>query len=173
MERGAAATIEWRIQPIVMRTPQFVLALLALVVFFALVSWIEGEMVIGALASLILFAALINAFLPSSYRIDDEGLLVDHPLRRRPIPWREIRRVSFDASGALVNYGSGRGREVSITFPRQSSRVDEIAAALRARAGASGGPDADRRAGAEAESGTRASFTVVDRRPVEREWRPS
>lgn len=172
MERSADAAVEWRIQPLLVRTPQFVIGLAATLALSTLVAWIEGEIIAGAIAALILFVALINAFLPSSYRVDADGLLIDHPLRRRRIRWSSMRQVSLDAAGALVSYEDGKRRDVSITFPRERSRVEAIAAALRAHSGAGEAAGAGTRAREGAGEGSRESFAIVDKRPVARAWRP-
>lgn len=126
----APSTIEWRVLPIVARSARFTAALLSALALSVAVSWFDGEWLSGVFAALLVLAMLNRAVLPSAYRVDSGGMLLDHPLRRRVVPWGEMRMIAFDREGALVRWGASRSTQESIDFPRDHGRTDEIIRAM-------------------------------------------
>lgn len=129
--RPPVPAIEWRVQPLVERPARGLLALAAIAALAVATALAAAEATWGLLAALILAVALCRAFLPSRYAIDRGGIVVDHPLRQRRVPWGRIERIAFDASGALL---TGPGSRWSIDLPRDAALAARAVEVLRAHA---------------------------------------
>ncbi len=96
----------------------------------------------GALAVIVLVAALNRFFFPSRFTIDDQGITARFPLRRQRCRWADLRRYAVDRHGCYLSTRAKRSRldayrGMHVLFGRHRDAVMEgIHAHLREGPGA-------------------------------------
>lgn len=135
--------LEWTAHP-VREQPlkSFVVSLVVmgcgqLVALSVLTGMAKPSVLVGVLAGvgamLFLFFMLNRFYLPSSYRLDENGIAVRYPVGKRSLRWRDLRRFSHDDTGGYLSTrlkgGAFDSRGISVFF---AGRGDEIIPRIKA-----------------------------------------
>ncbi len=79
-----------------------------------------GGVLAGGAAMIFLFFMCNRFFLPSSYRMDENGIAVRYPVGTRSLRWKELRRFPHDQSGGYLSTrlrgGMFDSRGISVLF---------------------------------------------------------
>jgi hypothetical protein len=102
--------LAWRVWPARDRPGKAAFAGAVIIAFAALItSWclLDGvslalSIVAGAGSLAVVFLTLNRFFLPSLFEIDEQGLTAQHPIRRRRIEWKDVRRFLHDEHGGYL-----------------------------------------------------------------------
>ena len=70
---------------------------------------VTGGVLGGAVAMIFLFFMCNRFFLPSSYRMDKNGIAVRYPVGSRSFRWRDLRRFPHDQTGGYLSTRSRGG----------------------------------------------------------------
>lgn len=88
------------------------------------------DLILALLALLLLSAATGDALLPTRYALDEEGVLLTGPLKRRRIPWRHFQSFRTSEEGFFLA-GAGpyrllrRRRDLWLRCPGAEQAVAE------------------------------------------------
>jgi hypothetical protein len=105
-----AAEFTWRAHPALeRRVPAALGAVLVLGVAGAVYAS-SGSPGWGALALLVLTAALRRFYFPSRFDIDQQGITARFPLATRRLRWSDVRRFVTDRHGGYLSPRPGRSR---------------------------------------------------------------
>ena len=99
----------WTAWPAIERPGRTAVLVLAILVFAMLSGVLGGDLLWGLTAAALLSIGLNRWFLPTTYELDDQGIVAGFPLRRRSIRWRNARRLVLDAAGGWLS-DARRGR---------------------------------------------------------------
>ena len=121
----------WTAHPVRERPIRGVCAAILTVVTGVLVGRIVADPTVGPLAAggamLFLLISLNRFFLPTHYRIDEQGIHARFPLRQRSLAWSEIRRFPHDHEGGYVSARERGGafdtRGVSLLYHGHATQV--------------------------------------------------
>ena len=95
--------LTWRVHPALERP----LAAGFAVAVIAAIAWLAADLMQhpgwAAFAALVLLAALHRFFLPSEYRLDDEGVTLRQPWRTQHYRWSQIRRFEHGCRGGFLS----------------------------------------------------------------------
>lgn len=89
---------------------------LAVLAFAALVGFVAGDWLWGAITGAALTLVTLDAFAPTLYVADAQGLRIHGVLRSRRVAWADVTRVGTEADGAYLSLrrGSRNGRGVTV-----------------------------------------------------------
>ena len=102
------------------RTAGLILVDLALAMLAAAIG---GDAWWGVTAMLLLFASQNRWFLPTLFRVDDQGVRAGYPLRRQALRWTDVRQVVLDPRGGWMSdrpAGGRRGRGLDLYWGRDA-----------------------------------------------------
>ncbi len=98
---------QWTAHPVRDRPVRGVCAALLTVLTGVLVGLVVADPMIGPIAAggamIFLLISLNRFFLPTHYRIDEQGVAAQFPLGKRRLLWQEIRRFPHDQLGGYVS----------------------------------------------------------------------
>ncbi len=122
---------EWTAHPVREKPRRGVLAAALIVFCGVLVAMIVADPMLGPLAAggsiLFLFLTLNRFFLPTRYRIDEQGVSARFPLGGRALAWSEIRRFPHDREGGYVSPRDRGGaldtRGISLLFAGRGAAI--------------------------------------------------
>ncbi len=126
--RVSVTPIQWTTHPARARPIAAVCAVAAMSVMGVAVSQLAGEWLWGALASLALFLSLSRFFLPTRYRIDNEGASVIYPLSTSRLQWSEVGFIQCTATRARIARSNSR-RELHRALALDFATLDAVAVA--------------------------------------------
>ena len=104
--KPAASTITWSAHPARQRPGAAVMASAVIVILAAAVAWFGGsppQYWWSVLGGVVLMMALNRFFFPSQFTIDDEGITARHPMRRKRLLWKDVRRFLHDEHGGYLS----------------------------------------------------------------------
>lgn len=98
-----AETFSWRAHPAQERPNHALWAAVAILGMAAAV-YFSFDSVAWAVVSLVVLVVALNRFyFPSTFTIDDTGILARYPLRRKQVRWDRIRRFVHDEHGGYLS----------------------------------------------------------------------
>ena len=129
-----SVSIVWRSHPARERPGAAAAVCLVTGALAGLAAELMGHIGWGAFAALVMAVALHRFFLPTEYRIDEDGVGARSLLSRCRLRWEEIRRFAHDERGGLI---SPRARPTLLPGARDiplqfSGNRDNVVAAVRA-----------------------------------------
>lgn len=129
------SSLGWRVHPAAERPTTGILVLAAILVLSFLAGLWMGGPYWGAFAFVVLFLSLEAFFLPGSFELSEQGVVVKKPFSRAERPWEHFRRVVFDRAGVTLSPFARRSwletyRALRLRYPTR---------AAAARRGPSGG----------------------------------
>ena len=89
------------------------LLLIAIMALAGLCGMIGGDFLWAATGAALMMLGLNRWFLPTTFEVDDDGILVGYPLRRRTVAWRDARRLVIDPGGGWLSTSRGGRRSSS------------------------------------------------------------
>lgn len=92
------------------RTSLLMVAILSLA---GLCGMIGGDFLWALTGAALMLLGLNRWFLPTTFDVDVERIEVGYPLRRRLVPWREVRRLVIDPGGGWLSTSRGGRRSSS------------------------------------------------------------
>ena len=97
----------WTVHPARMNPRRALLGLLVILISaFAIATWIEPpswRLPIGLAVAGVLFLSVNRFFLPSTFKIDDDGITASYPLRSMRLQWKDLRRFLVGEHGGLLS----------------------------------------------------------------------
>jgi hypothetical protein len=103
-------------------------------VFLGLVLWTSG-LFWTLVSALILFVSLSSFFLPTTYRLNEEGVAIRKPFYRITRDWETVRRVTADKNGIFLSPFKKRTRMENYrgVFLISKENADQVLAFIRER----------------------------------------
>lgn len=98
-----AAVLSWRVHPARQRPAATVAALSVVATITGLTIHLMGSVWWGFLPALFLLLTLQRFFLPTKYRLDEEGVSMRAAFTSATLRWDEIRRFRSDEEGAYLS----------------------------------------------------------------------
>ncbi|MAC19066.1 MAG: hypothetical protein CMJ23_05180 [Phycisphaerae bacterium] len=92
---------------------------------------IGGDFLWGLTGAALMVLGLNRWFLPTTFEVDDERIDVGYPLRRRQVPWKDVRRLVIDPGGGWLSTSRGGRRSSSGLDLYWGRRAVENQATLR------------------------------------------
>ena len=128
MEEMAQMEMRWRVCPAMIHPKKGVFAWIVILVIGVLI--VQTAPIVGSVLMLFFIGSLATFLFPSTFTIDEDGLLARYPIRKKYFAWEQIRRVKFfnDAcylftrknpsnldcwSGIAVYYGEGKNEIIA------------------------------------------------------------
>jgi hypothetical protein len=153
----SGSRLAWEAHPARDHVGRAIAGLVVIAAFAGLTAIVMGASAWGILAAIILVGVVNRFYFPSRFEIDDEGITVQYPLRRRRVPWSAIRRFGHDDEAGYLSRRAAASRfdfgGLPVHFGREGrGAIDRIRAYVRAAGAAATSPDA----GAAAKEGARA-----------------
>ncbi|MDG2093706.1 MAG: hypothetical protein P8J89_00350 [Phycisphaerales bacterium] len=129
--RHQGDALEWTAHPLREQPLRAVMASVVVLACGWLVSLavpnVLGGVLAGAGSILFLFFMLNRFYLPTTYRLDENGIAVRYPIGTRSIRWQDLQRFPHDASGGYLSTRQRGGmfdsRGISVLF---AGRGEEI-----------------------------------------------
>ena len=139
-------TMEWTAHPLRECPYRAVLASLVILACGLLValsiSDVTGGVLAGGAAMIFLFFMCNRFFLPSSYRMDENGIAVRYPVGTRSLRWEDLRRFPHDQSGGYLSTrirgGMFDSRGISVLFAGRGMEIIPRIKACMARSEGAG-----------------------------------
>lgn len=105
------------------------------------VGLLGGDLLWGATGLALLLIAQNRWFLPTTYELDVDALVANHPLRRRTLRWRDARRLVLDPGGGWIAPNRGRSRHgIDLYWGRNPSAARRLLRRWASRASDAGVP---------------------------------
>lgn len=104
---NSAGTASWRASPLRARRGMAAAGACAILGLAALVAFIAGDLLWGALTAGVLVVATLDAWIPVRYVADQHELRMHGALRSRRVRWTDVRSVATEADGAFLSLGRG------------------------------------------------------------------
>ncbi len=122
-------SFQWSVHPARARPIAAFCAAVAVGAVSVLVAQIAGDWMWGAMSALGLFMSLARFFLPTRFRIDDEGAEVTYPLSESRLVWSEVGCVRWQSRRALIARSSTyrsqvRGLALELAGLSEQSAID-------------------------------------------------
>ena len=92
------------------RTSVLLVAIMALA---GLCGMIGGDFLWAVTGAALMMLGLNRWFLPTTFEVDGDGILVGDPLRRRTVAWKDARRLVIDPGGGWLSTSRGGRRSSS------------------------------------------------------------
>ena len=97
----------WRVHPARQRPGRAILGLaIIFITAYAIAGWVQDpswQLPIGLGAAFILLLSVNRFFLPTTFKIDEDGITANYPLRSQRARWSEIRRFLVGRTGGLLS----------------------------------------------------------------------
>lgn len=130
-ERHQEDTLEWTSHPVREQPLKAFLVSVVIMICAQLVGMSVPNLLGGVLAAVgsmaFLFLMLNRFYLPSRYRLDENGIAVRYPIGTRSMRWRDIQRFPHDESGGYLSSrqrgGAFDSRGMSVLFAGQGKEI--------------------------------------------------
>lgn len=97
----------------------------------ALVGVVAQDWMWGALAAVALTVVSLDAFLPTKYAADEQGLSIHGTLKSKRVMWKDVRSVASERDGAYLKTAL-RGVTVLLDRPERGAWLRDRASHARA-----------------------------------------
>jgi hypothetical protein len=123
-----------------------------------LVGVVAQDWMWGALAAVALTVVSLDAFLPTKYAADEQGLSIHGTLKSKRVLWKDVRSVASERDGAYLKTAL-RGVTVLLDCPERGAWLRDRAHCAQAVQQVQAAPGAPVEPGAPAASATPAAPT--------------
>jgi len=123
--------LEWTVHPMREQPVRAAMVLIAMLACGTLVTLSVPDPQLGLMAGggavFFLFLTLNRFFLPSRYRLDQNGIAVRYPFGSKSLRWKDLRRFPHDQAGGYLTTRARKGafdrRGISVLFGARGAEI--------------------------------------------------
>ena len=93
MEDVAQPEVQWRVRPATHHPIKALCTWLVILVIGTMI--VTTDPIVGSVLLLLFIGSLSTFLFPSTFTIDEVGVLANHPIRKKHYTWEQVRRVKF------------------------------------------------------------------------------